>query len=505
MPQGQTSCLMLKDMNGDPLGTLYVEVEKMTVECQRKSEFFTRSYQMKHQAIKRCSGAGSCTGDKYEKITSSSKVSELNGEPNDHPGSTHCLESCGCWGCKCFLCSSACLFYRVYGIPSSQNIFEVFSCPLWQYKIIAKIKLELSDKSDAHEFVLRPGVEQSYGGIKIALISATSPPVPMLGTNFLTDRSRTVMIKTAASGQPVAGMVGDLQRGTRAKAENFDCFMANNLCQCEGRESYVMCSCINRQLEDLFMKAEYVLPLTSQGINVISTEKGVEAEFQNVAALEIQVSMEGVRFSTKIDKSKCTIRPESFMGCYACLTGGKLSYECKAEFGDVVAHIVCGQGSFSTRCNEEGVKSTASMAFSKAKIKETCEVSCPGGVTHFEIEATLVYIEKQRIGNITNMIAGKSNGGSGIDFGFLTGWLSGNWIASLIILVVVIIIILITIPHLPVFVQWFSAKLKTLFTKGSQQSPNIKTLKTSKLNQNAIKHGKSVKQPKPMRQLKKQI
>ena len=54
----------------------------------------------------------------------------------------------------------------------------------------------------------------------------------------------------------------------------------------------------------------------------------------------------------------------------------------------------------------------AVMNFPHAVIKENCAVSCPAGTTSFTIDATLVFIEKVRIGELTNVIS-KPNAAEG--------------------------------------------------------------------------------------------
>ncbi|KHN70739.1 Envelope glycoprotein, partial [Toxocara canis] len=118
-PQGQQSCLLLKDMNSRPLGTLTIQLKKIALRCKKKSLYFTRSFQMAVASSKRCSAAGSCSGNKCTNITIDTKLPEFEKHVNDAPGFTYCMESSGCAACGCFLCDPACLFYRTYARPTS--------------------------------------------------------------------------------------------------------------------------------------------------------------------------------------------------------------------------------------------------------------------------------------------------------------------------------------------------------------------------------------------------
>ena len=329
MPQGQDVCLLIKDPNGEPLGTLAVEVEKVTVACQPKNEYFTRSFSMKVESSKRCPTMGSCSGEKCGSIKIDSKVEELNGEPNNSPGFTYCMESCGCWGCDCFVCTSGCLFYRTFAAPATNTVYEVFSCPVWEYKVKVTLRINLQGESRQEVFELKPGVPVEWRTVKLALISVSSPPVPVLGSQFLTDGAKVIMVRASASGQPVSNTIGELQCSSKDKAINFDCYLPHDSCKCHSREKYVSCSCSEHQLEPLFNKVEYVLPLESQGISLSGIGTNIEAEYNNIASLELQITMEGFRLATKTEKNHCKINPIELGGCYSCFTGAKVKFECQ--------------------------------------------------------------------------------------------------------------------------------------------------------------------------------
>ena len=95
-------------------------------------------------------------------------------------------------------------------------------------------------------------------------------------------------------------------------------------------------------------------------------------------------------------------------------------------------------------------------------------------MTHFTIKATLVFIEKERIGNISNIItnADKSNG---LDFGFLSSLLTGNWLAGIILIAVVILFIIITVPLFPVLANYLISVVM-----GLQQFLKNRFIKTNK-------------------------
>jgi len=126
MPQGQIACLLIKNINNEPMGTISAEVLKVFLECKNKNVYFTRSYRMQVESSKRCPWVGSCTDDKCSSIKVYSRIEELSDEANRSPGFSYCVESCGCAKCGCFSCSSGCLFYRTYVKPKMMIYMKFF-------------------------------------------------------------------------------------------------------------------------------------------------------------------------------------------------------------------------------------------------------------------------------------------------------------------------------------------------------------------------------------------
>ncbi len=481
VPQGQTSCLLINNNDGEPMGTLKLLIHEIGLVCQATNLFFTRSFHMKATSSKRCPGAGSCDGKKCEKYNKDSKIDELGEPANSSPGFTSCTSSCGCAACVYFWCTSGCLFHRIYAVPSTPTVYEAFNCPTWSFIVNATFILDLQGARapSKHSVRLTPGVEKQWRNFKLALISLTAPTMPLLGHNFVTDGIRTIMVSTSPSGQPVSGQVGSMQCSDFDKAKAFDCYLPNNICICNPGQSSVNCRCSDMDLEPLFLKTENLIPLKTQGVSISGQGKKLIAELQNIASLEIQITMTDLNLVMLSSKTKCTISTLQFTGCYSCYTGAKLEFECKTDVGESLAHVNCGEGSFSTQCNASGTKDSTTMAFTTSIINEKCSVSCTAGVTYFQLEGTLVFVEKERLANISNILA-RSSGeerNTDIDIGSFLSWLSNHWITTIVIVIVVILLVFISIPLTPIISNNIAFQItktqkyiKTKFTKGSSPS-----------------------------------
>ncbi len=474
-PEGQQSCMMMYTPENTPLGTLKLRTNKIKVQCQAQNMYFTRSFVMSIESAKKCANSGSCDNNKCGQWDINSKFDELSDKANSQPGFSHCVESCGCWACACFYCTSGCLLYRFFAEPKTETIYEVFSCPVWNYLIDVTATLVHSNgKEFTHSLHLEPGKIKKWKNFEFGITSVNTPTIPLLHKSFVTDGKRVFVAHTSASGQPVAGEIGELQCGSKEKVKAFaSCILPHNICQCSPQESRVQCTCSHRELETMFDRPEYVLPLRTQGLMLQGTGTDIYATFSSIASLEIQITTAKVNLLYTHTPSLCTIKPVEFQGCYSCLVGAVLKFTCISDKGEQLAHVSCGiagKAKFSTLCSENTVSGTASLAFTKADINETCHVSCPGGTTKFAVMGTLTFVEKERLGSITDISHGKAHTDE-VDLSHLFNWLKSNWILVILAVLGVVIIIILVWKLLPPIVIACSEKLQELWKRLKRSVP----------------------------------
>ncbi|MCP4456707.1 MAG: hypothetical protein GY816_01565, partial [Cytophagales bacterium] len=301
-PQGQQACLLVQSPLEEPIGTIELEVRHISLICQKKTEYYTSSYQMKHQAVKRCPGAGSCYDVKCRFIRPYSPIEEFDEIVNTSPGFTYCQEACGCFGCGCFLCESGCLFYRTYAVPLNEKVYEVFSCPRWHYNVEVIVRVSEENSTRIHNVTLLPGTPIHWDNMGLTLTSISTPPSPILGTQFMTDGTVTVMTRASAAGQPISGAVGSLQCSNKKAAQDFDCALPHDSCLCnfqDDKYGKVTCACVHGDLTNVIANDQHILPMVTQGISIMPVpNKGVTAEFDQISVLEVQMTFQGFKLRT---------------------------------------------------------------------------------------------------------------------------------------------------------------------------------------------------------------
>ncbi len=200
----------------------------------------------------------------------------------------------------------------------------------------------------------------------------------------------------------------------------------------------------------------------------LNKENEPEVEFSQSVAFELQISLEGMKLTTQIEKNTCKIHPVSFVGCYNCFTGTVFAYTCSTDFGESLAHVSCGNVEFSTTCNASGVHQRTALNFNKSHIKRSCEVACPAGNSKFELEGILVFVSKPNLANTSNFITGHQIEDS-FDISDIGHWLSSSWKNILLFVLFLIVGFVLMMIFIPVVINLLGYGLQYIVHKAKQK------------------------------------
>lgn len=194
MPAGQRSALIIKNAKNEIIGSINIFLQTLTINCVAKNEGWHRTYQIITKTIKRCPSMGTCVNENCFQISPQKSVEELK-EWENIPGTNYCIESDGFWLVRgCGLPGTACLFYRNMININTHKIYETFSCPVWEYRIKARIILEEDGKEKNETTVeLIPGMTFKWLNISYTPTGVLLAPAPILATKFLTDGNKVAI------------------------------------------------------------------------------------------------------------------------------------------------------------------------------------------------------------------------------------------------------------------------------------------------------------------------
>uniref|UniRef100_A0A914MXS7 Integrase catalytic domain-containing protein n=1 Tax=Meloidogyne incognita TaxID=6306 RepID=A0A914MXS7_MELIC len=389
LPDGQVISLTLKNDKGMIMGEMEFIMNSLSIKCNQKSQRQLRSYELKVGSVKRCPAQGTCKAGRCQHIRSKENVEELD-EWIKKPGNSYCVEGHALWGYQCGLPGAACYFYKVYAEPISDELYELVSCPTWDYVIDIEMSMRFKGNISKYSFSLSPGATIKWDKIKISLLDITPPMAPILSSQFIIGNNGVAMVDNFKS---------DLDC---SDAKNFSkCELDINSCkECwlDKEEEQIKCACIDLIIEEIFKDKQKSLPLDTKRIKLRNNGRNIYSE-TSYLPIEIMVRFENYSIASNIDISICKIEPIILSGCYNCF-GAIFKYKCFSDYGNPLSEIKCKNGNiFTSKCSVNGTEQVSVLSFDRTEVREFCEIFCPGGKTNFTIQGTLEYIlpEKAKI------------------------------------------------------------------------------------------------------------
>ncbi|KAK6027950.1 phlebovirus glycoprotein G1 [Ostertagia ostertagi] len=383
-PLQQESCLTLRNDHHQAIATVSIRIDGIKFRCNQNIEFFTRDHKLVAESIHRCYLAGSCVEKACDQISPQHQLKEFSNLAIRSPGYTFCEKSCGCWTCDgCFFCHPSCLFYRIFAIPRTEEVYTVFKCPSWEMVVDADVSILDSKTTLTTKLRLTPGRSIAWNNLRFSLIGTTVPQLPVLSSTFIKARNRVSIIKAASKGQLIANSAGQLQCSTIEDAKNFRCQFSSSICQCTHGIRSVSCVCPQLDMSKIINAKP--LPQISKNFMIFSEQDTIYAKASVGSALQLHIVAENLKITSRSSNSTCAIETGDLIGCYNCFTGAELSVSVKAvrEKSQQIWNVL--------RCTTKGHLNKIRLHFQSPTVSQSCLVSCPGGSTNITIKGMLQF------------------------------------------------------------------------------------------------------------------
>jgi len=203
-------CIMFASTTGQYLGSMNVTYDLSLIQAQTTPLYFTSDWTGLACSGKSCRNSDYCSSGCTQDQTVLNNY--LTGQCVLWPGKSQCQASCGCAGCGCFLCSSACLASRYAFEPqgSAIQVNDILSTNTYPRVII---ELELNGTLSTYfSDVLSTAVA---GPFTVNLLGSFAGPSTVFGTNkFVTRGSNAYLAQASDYNNPQFGTVGDIQSQT---------------------------------------------------------------------------------------------------------------------------------------------------------------------------------------------------------------------------------------------------------------------------------------------------
>nr|CAD2169038.1 unnamed protein product [Meloidogyne enterolobii] len=387
LPDGQTASFTIKNNNGIIIGELEFIMKGLSITCNQEVLSYLRSYETKIESVKRCPTEGTCKAQKCGNIKTNEVVQELE-EWSKNPGNAFCMEGQALWGYKCGLPGTTCYFYQIFAVPKSNEVYELVTCPTWDYVIEVEMALIFNGHKEKTKFSLYPGVTVHWKDLKITLWDLTPPLAPILNSQFIVGNSGVALVENFKSF---------LDCGKEAR--NFsNCKLDTSVCkECweDSELERVSCSCSDLSIEEIMKDPQKSLPLDIKRIKLRNNGRKILSE-THYLPIQVMVRIQNWTIASNVDITKCRVNPIKLSGCYNC-RGAIFRFNCISDMGDILAEIKCKGNIFTGHCSKRGVEQYVVLSFDRADIDENCEVICPAGITRFSMRGKLEFFLAERI------------------------------------------------------------------------------------------------------------
>ncbi|KAK6756360.1 hypothetical protein RB195_014647 [Necator americanus] len=328
---------------------------------------------------------GSCVENKCAEIKASSLIPELS-IGNNYPGTTRCLESCGGPRCDCFYLSSSCLFYRIYAVPTDNDVYELFTCSPWQERVKAKVQIKrpTGETFTTYMLGLRRNVPVQLASMDVTLSVLSWPYLSILDTKFISNAHTTSLWTSEA--------LPHLQCPSLEAAQSLQCNLIDS-CQCDPAENQVKCHCQDQDINKNFRKIGNVLPITFPFLKITEYYSNVMAQINQGISVDIIINIKETIEDTIVDITDeiCEVDNTFIYGCYRCNRGASANVTCSSSSITVYAEIECDVDTFTIPRSPHKEQSTLRFLLPNARVHLNCSIMCGSTTKYFDITGILKY------------------------------------------------------------------------------------------------------------------
>ncbi|CAJ0605054.1 unnamed protein product [Cylicocyclus nassatus] len=379
-------CVQIRHAN-KTIGTLHIKNNPITMECSKRTLFFTRDSKPRVYSAVRCHQAGSCTEQICANLKANGTVQELERQhAEEYPGYSGCERACGGLACGCFFPIPACSFYRVAHVPRNEDVYEVLDCLEWKPSVNLSLQLTLFNRVASKQMILLPYVTQKFEEIEFTAISVHKPALPVLHRRFAISNNTALAIPEGYK-LPV-----ECSSAANALSDFRSC--ANRMiCACRGTNPPTRCDCPNENIQDIKADASNKLPTITPFSQTFVYDNSIVTRTQEAEVtikIESKLLLDSGHYT--LDQ-ECQVSVTNVTGCYDCQEGATISISCLTEI-DAWLTIRCGAHTFPVECGAKTTQSKVVLDYDRAIVEERCTATCKGKQIEFDLAGHLEYMPK---------------------------------------------------------------------------------------------------------------
>ncbi|EGT43303.1 hypothetical protein CAEBREN_28676 [Caenorhabditis brenneri] len=405
-PETKTACLQIVSKK-NVISKLKLTVAHNYRKCQKGPILFTKNVTVHADSAKRCHGMSECIDRKCLDIGPNSKLVEFQ-EGNKYPGHTYCASSCGGLWCKCLLPTPACLFYRTYAVPTTDEKFQIYHCDSWSNSINFQAVLTVNNEELERVFIVQEGeeykidyklVKGEHITIKVKLLSITQETgLSILGKKFIQNGDKIALASISNEIFPLEC------------SETGECNYRET-CNCQTAESEALCNCPVPDLYKILDDKHHNLPVITERYHLAAGQDNVPTIRSKHNKLHAQIVIDQSYHTSTIEsKIDCSISQTTpYVGCYNCLKGASQNVTCKSS-EPTHAKLSCDNNDFIDilTCDKNGIVNEIHRKFNGSTPTGVCTVVCGNKNNSYKIEGKLTYVAHTSLTNKTRSLQAMS-------------------------------------------------------------------------------------------------
>lgn len=211
---GTTACLTFMNQdNSSVVSVVNVSFVEQIQYCSLVQQYYTSNWVGNFESHRSCYTPSNWCGGRCDSMSpndASCSSQCTNSAVTTKPGVTGCSRTCGCAGCGCFYCTSACLPYR-WALTPTNPIYTVSLAPTCEYRTV--MSACMNDTCD-YSSRFRSGTSVSINGFTITSVGNFPSPIATIGTKKICKTGVDTFLCDAANlNSPNRAIPGDIQAG----------------------------------------------------------------------------------------------------------------------------------------------------------------------------------------------------------------------------------------------------------------------------------------------------
>jgi len=342
---GQKSCFTLSTEDNIWLADLTVEYVYHTKEFNTLVDYYTSNWQLYEYSVRYCahtifSGSEYCDHDGSDCTTGledPSRAGAISGDTLLFPGQSICMDSCGCAGCDCFSCDSACTYGRwaIYPVPSVWEVRSIenrgVSKPVVRWCARTNDMDWQCDLSSVDTEFMMFGNHTTYTSAWVReVVNAMGELKPIIGVSEATLDTEIA----SRPNIPRKGLIGDIQANTpeafTSSVSQSSFIYDPDICDGTLADGGIVYRCSMPGASHI--SAGLTNILTGNG-EICSLQAGAKVNCMSPFANPFTLSLE-FDGTDRISRVFTQICPEgefvSMAGCHSCRSGGSILLNLKS-------------------------------------------------------------------------------------------------------------------------------------------------------------------------------